>query len=441
MTRVLSRRTHAGGHPDDGARALPSLHGASLRSAARRAARHERTLVWAANPSLGALVTAARLGPRIVRVPRLGWVVRDPVLIRELLVDHRSTSLLGEGGVGHLWSQVLGDWVEDLFDGSGHHSLRTRARDLFTESAAHDLVAPAAAPVTAHLAHELGSGRAVDVADLARVLVGRIVVAMLGIDPATFADEATTAGLDRDDDWGAYRLVFARGEELAALALGTQADTTLSPETVDRAREILEGLTGGVPEAFRTSPESTVLGRCRALGVTEQEATGLASLLLVAGTETAASAIARTAALLADTGQAARLAEATGSERDELLEVAVREGLRVTTPAPVIGRHITRDVTVAGRTLRAGDRVLALTYVANTAPGALDLDRPYLPGNRHLWFGAGRHLCLGAAVARAELRQVVGTLADAGPWTVVDRQAARGVLIPTYRRLLVRSTA
>ena len=59
-----------------------------------------------------------------------------------------------------------------------------------------------------------------------------------------------------------------------------------------------------------------MLGRCRALGVTEQEATGLASLLLVAGTETAASAIARTTALLADTGQAARVAAATGTERD-----------------------------------------------------------------------------------------------------------------------------
>jgi cytochrome P450 len=440
MTPVLSRGTHAddgAGDSDDRPARPTSVRG----SAARAAARHERRVIWSANPSLGALVSVARLGPRIVRVPRLGWVVRDPVLIRELLVDHRSTSLLGEGGVGHLWSQVLGDWVEGLFDGSGHHSLRTRARDLFTEAAAHDLVTPAAAPVTALMAQRLFAGLAVDVADLARVLVGRVVVAMLGIDPTTFADEARAAGLDRDDGWGAYRLVFARGEELAALALGTQSDTTLSSETVDRAREILDSLTGEVPHAFRTSPESTVLGRCRALGVTEQEATGLASLLLVAGTETAASAIARTAALLADTGQAARLAAATGRERDELVEVAVREGLRVTTPAPVIGRHITRDVTVGGSLLRAGNRVLALTYVANTAPGALDLDRPYLPDNRHLWFGAGRHLCLGAPVARAELRQVVATLAGAGAWTVVQREAARGVLIPTYRRLLVRRTS
>ena len=395
--------------------------------------------MWAANPRLGLLVAGGRLAPPIVRVPRLGWVVRDPALIRALLVDHRSTSLLGEGGVGHLWSQVLGDWVDDLFDGRGHHSLRTRARDLFTDAAARDLVGPAAQPVVAVLDSRLRAGQHVDVADLARVLVGRIVVAMLGLDPAALAaGVGTTAGWGQGDDgWDVYRHVFGRGEELAALALGTQADTTLSDSTVERARSILLALTAGVPEAYRSSPESTLLGRCRALGVTEQEATGLASLLLVAGTETAASAITRTAALLADTGQAARLSAASGAHREALVESAVREGLRVTTPAPVIGRHVTNDLTVGGRRLRAGDRVLALTYVANTTPGALDLDRPYLPENRHLWFGAGRHLCLGAPVAREELRRMVGALADAGPWTVVEREPAREVLIPTYRRLVV----
>ncbi|GAA2476080.1 cytochrome P450 [Terrabacter carboxydivorans] len=418
MEPVLSRRTHPVSSPTGN----------------RLASMHERRVIRSADPRLGLLVALARRGPRIVQVPRLGWVVRDPTLIRELLVDHRSTSLLGEGGVGHLWSQVLGDWVEDLFDGRGHHSLRTRARDLFTEAAARDLVAQAAGPVTDLVRARLAAGGSVDVADLARVLVGRLVVAMLGIDVATFAGEAAAAGLD-EDGWGAYRLVFARGEELAALALGTQADTHLGAATVDRARTILGTLTGGVATAYASSPETTVLGRCRALGVTEQEATGLASLLLVAGTETAASAIARTAALLADTGQAARLSASGGDERDHLLDVAVREGLRVTTP--VIGRHVTRDVRLGGRILRAGDRVLALTYVANTAPGSLDLDRPYLPDNRHLWFGAGRHLCLGAPVARAELRAVLAALADAGPWTVVEREAARGVLIPTYRRLVV----
>ena len=188
-----------------------------------------------------------------------------------------------------------------------------------------------------------------------------------------------------------------------------------------------------MPDAWRTAGPETLLGRCRDLGLGLGESTGLAALLMVAGTETAASAIGRTVALLHDTGEQRRLlADPTR------LPDAVREGLRVTTPAPVIGRSVRRDVTVAGRTLRTGERVLLLTWSANTAAGGFDLDRPYLPENRQLWFGAGRHLCLGAALARAELAAVLGTLvADGRPWRVVHRAPARRALVPTYRSLVV----
>jgi cytochrome P450 len=142
----------------------------------------------------------------------------------------------------------------------------------------------------------------------------------------------------------------------------------------------------------------------------------------------------RTVALLHDTGEQHRLLADPSRLPD-----AVREGLRVTTPAPVIGRSVKRDVTVAGRRLRAGERVLLLTWTANTAPGGFDLDRPYLPDNRQLWFGAGRHLCLGAALARAELGAMLETVtADERPWTVERRRAARRALIPTYAELRVR---
>ena len=413
------------------------------RPAALTAAWHERRVLWAANPALGALTTLAPLGPPIVRAPKLGWLVRDPVLIRRILIDHRSTSVLGEGGVGHLWAQLLGDWVLDLFDGAGHHGLRTRARDLFTEARAHHLVQSAAGDLLTRLTGRLRDRQTVDVADAARVLVGLLVAQMLGLDLDRFREPAAAAGLDRSgsgpDEFGPHRWLFHRGEQLAALAIGTQTDTGLSAETVRRGREILTELTADVPSHFRDAPPDTVLGRARTLGISEQEATGLSCLLLVAGTETAASGIARTLALLADTGSARRLGAATGQDRAELVEQAVREGLRVTTPAPLIGRHITRDLQVGGRTLRAGERVLCLVHPANTRPGGFDLERPYLPENRQLWFGAGRHLCLGAPVAREELRRMIGAVAEAGPWQVVAREPARHVLIPTYRRLLLRA--
>ncbi|GAA2551974.1 cytochrome P450 [Pseudonocardia hydrocarbonoxydans] len=383
------------------------------------ATRHELGLLLAARPALAVLLLAGRAAVPIRRVPRLGWVSADPRIAREVLTDHRSFTLVAEGGVGHLWAQVLGDWVYDLFDGPGHHDLRTRARDLFTEATATRLVTGAWADRLCTARDDLASGAEVDVADLARVLVGRMLASLLGLG-------------DLDD--ARARTLFATGERLAATALGSAADTTLTPDAVAGARVIVDDLTRAVPDAWRTAPPSTLLGRCRELGLGLRETTGLAALLMVAGTETAASAMARSVALLHDTGEQHRLlADPTR------LPDAVREGLRVTTPAPVIGRSVKRDVTVAGRRLRAGERVLLLTWTANTARGAFDLDRPYLPENRQLWFGAGRHLCLGAALARAEVGAMLGTVTAAGrPWVVQRRRAARRALVPTYAELTVR---
>lgn len=382
------------------------------------AARNELRVLVAARPALAALLLAGRRAVPLRRVPRLGWVSADPLVARTVLTDHRSFTLVAEGGVGHLWAQVLGDWVTDLFDGPGHHGLRTRARDLFTEASAERLVGGAWAERLAGARRDLDAHRPVDVADLARVLVGRMLAALLGMPPASD---------------GEARRLFATGERLAAIALGSAADTTLPPAAVAEAKAIVAELTAGVPDAWRAADPGTLLGRCRELGLELRETTGLAALLMVAGTETAASAMARTVALLHDTGEQHRLLA-----EPERLPDAVREGLRVTTPAPVIGRSVRRDVTVAGRTLRAGERILLLTWTADTAAGGFDLDRPYLPETRQLWFGAGRHQCLGAALARAEVGALLGAVTGGGrPWRVVSRRAARRSLVPGYRSLVV----
>ncbi|WP_214403819.1 cytochrome P450 [Pseudonocardia lacus] len=388
------------------------------RDPARLAARHEAAVLWASRPALFGLLRLAPLGGPVRRVPRLGWVVTDPVLARRVLNDPGHFTLLGEGGVGHLWAQVLGDYVYRIFDGPGHADLRRRARDLFTDATARPLVGRVFDPALRPAVARLRAGGEVDVADLSRLLVGRMMAELLGLD------------LPAGD--GEYRRIFGTGERLARLALGSAASTALAPDVVAQAKGIIAELTRNVPRAFAEAPAETLLGRCRELGLTVQEASGLSALLLVAGTETAATAMTRTLALLHDTGQQHRLVA-----DPDLLATAVREGLRVTTPAPVIGRGVSRDVTVGPAAMRAGERVLVLTHAANNRAGGFDLDRPYLPESRQLWFGAGRHLCLGAALARAELEHLLGGLLSAGPVRVVGRRAARGVLIPSYASLRI----
>ncbi|GLZ50260.1 cytochrome P450 [Actinomycetospora sp. NBRC 106375] len=382
------------------------------------AQRHESRVLFASRPALWALLRAGRWTGPVRRVPRVGWLVADPVLARRLLTDHAHTSVVGEGGVGHLWAQVLGDWVTELFDGRGHAALRARVRDVFTEASARAHVDRVLAARLAVATRELSTGAELDVADLARVLVGRVVADLLGL---PLADDGTA------------RERFATAEGLAALALGTGASTALDPATVATARDLVARLTAGVADEWAHAGPDRLLGRCRELGLGLRETEGLAVLMAVAGTGTAASAMARTVALVADTGTAPRLL----AEPDRVPD-AVREGLRVSTPAPVVGRHVTADTTLGDARLRAGDRVLVLTHAIDNAAGGFDLDRPYEPATRQLWFGAGRHQCLGAALAKAELAGLLHALLATGrPWRVTGRRAARRVLVPSYAELRI----
>lgn len=393
-----------------------------------RASRHELGLLAASRPAFPVLLALGRFARPIRRIPGVGWLVSDPVIVRRILTDPHHFTTIGEGIVGHLWAQVLGDWVYDIFDGAGHHALRRKTRELFTEDRAAALVSRAAGPRLRRCTAELVAGGTVDVADLARVVVGRIVADLLGLTIG-----AQGVGTGESDDDAAYREVFNAGTELAAFALGSTASAHVPARTIARAQTIVSRMTSGVAAAWRDAPGDTLLGRCRELGLGLRETEGLATLLMVAGTQTTASAMARTVALLHDTGEQERLR----TQPRRMLD-AVREGLRVTTPVPVIGRSVSADLEIAGKRLRAGQRVLMLTYTANNAPGGFNLDRGHLPDNRQLWFGAGRHFCLGAAVGRAELSSLLNALLATGrPWRVVERRYGRGVLIPTYTRLRV----
>ncbi len=381
---------------------------------------HEARLLRQGNFWLYALLRASRYAPPIGRLPRVGWLVTDPVVARLILNDHRNFSLAGEGGVGHLWGQLFGPEMAGLFDGATHVKVRTAARDLFTEQAAVRLVERAQGGHHRRLAARLADGESVDLAAETRVLAGRLVADLLGLE------------LGEPD--APYAELFATGERLAALALGTTSSTELPRHKLQEAEELAGRLTAAVPGAYASAGQDTILGRCRELGFGLDLARGLTALLAIAGTETGASGTSRTVALLHDTGQH-RLLLAD----PELTPNAVREGLRVSTPAPVIGRHVAGDVTVSGKRLLRGQRVMILTHRANNDAGLFDITRPYVPETRQLWFGAGRHLCLGASVARTQVARMLRTLTEAGrPWLITGREPARRVLVPNYRSLTVR---
>ncbi|MFI0483211.1 cytochrome P450 [Actinomadura sp. 9N215] len=376
----------------------------------------ERRLYTAAHPFAYPLLrAAARRGP-IVRVPGVGVVVNDASLARRVLMDGETFRKDGPGSPGELWTPVLGPSVLLNMEGEAHRVLRRRLAELFVPSYTEALCARVLDEPLARLTDRLRRGATVDLVDAARLLAGTVIAEVIGLDTRTEA---------------AYRDLFEQGERVVStVSLRTRR---LSPSQVRRARAVLDPLGDVAAKAYFTGDESTVMGRMRALGLSEDEARGAAGAFFLTGTETVATLLPRLIALLADHGQLARVA-ADGA----LLDRAIDEAMRVTTPTPVMLRSVHRPATVGGVAIRPGERVLIVTHNCCRALGPFDLDRPHPPELRRLWFGAGPHFCLGYPLAMAQLRRVARTLLAAGPLTITRRAAARGVLIPTYRHLGVR---
>jgi cytochrome P450 len=140
--------------------------------------------------------------------------------------------------------------------------------------------------------------------------------------------------------------------------------------------------------------------------LTEEEVAANAIFLMTAGHETAANALANAIVALL-----ARPTELDRIRHEQVLpDTAVDELLRFDSPVQLTARLATADRELDGRVLRRGDSVMAVLGAANRdptrfdAPGELRLDRT---GNHPLSFGHGAHHCLGAALAREELRIVV----------------------------------
>ena len=127
------------------------------------------------------------------------------------------------------------------------------------------------------------------------------------------------------------------------------------------------------------------------------------SLLFSAGAETTRNAVAGGLLTLADHPEQLRALR----EDLDTLPTAVEEMVRWTSPSPSKRRTATRDVTVGGASIGAGQKVQIWEGSANRDASVFDdadeFDIARKP-NPHLGFGQGVHYCLGANLARLELR-------------------------------------
>jgi cytochrome P450 len=137
--------------------------------------------------------------------------------------------------------------------------------------------------------------------------------------------------------------------------------------------------------------------------LTDVELYSFFSLLFAAGSETTRNAIA--GGLLALIERPEQLAALRGDLA--LLPTATEEMLRWTTPSPSKRRTATRDVVLGGHEIVAGEKVLFWEGSANRDERVFDRSMEFdvrRDPNPHLAFGHGIHYCLGANLARLEIR-------------------------------------
>ncbi|MFD3518409.1 cytochrome P450 [Streptomyces sp. NPDC058657] len=202
--------------------------------------------------------------------------------------------------------------------------------------------------------------------------------------------------------------------------------------------EFAEYLLPVIQERRNTPGDDLLSTLCAAevdgVGMSDEDIKAFCSLLLAAGGETTDKAIASLFAhLLTHPEQLAAV-----REDRSLIDRAFAETLRLTPPVHMIMRQSASDVRVSGGTIPAGVTVTCLIGSANrdekryTDPDAFNLFRDDLSTTHafsaaadHLAFALGRHFCVGALLAREEVRVGVNQLLDVMP----DVRLARGATV------------
>ena len=209
-----------------------------------------------------------------------------------------------------------------------------------------------------------------------------------------------------------------------------------SPRLAAAQEELFGYLASVVPERRARPGDDLMSVLLHASGegeaLDEEELLGFCGLLLLAGTETTTMSLTSSLVLM---DRRPEVRETLRAQPD-LWPRAIEEFLRFDSPVQGQTRSLLRDVEVLGRKLREGERVHLLYASANRDervfpdPDRFDLERE---PNNHLAFGFGIHFCLGASLARLELRVALQELLARAPNYAVDHDRTRRVRSDTNR--------
>jgi cytochrome P450 len=226
----------------------------------------------------------------------------------------------------------------------------------------------------------------------------------------TIAVIAEMLGVPRSD----WDLLFRWTNEIIAPQDPEFQKGQTAEETINRARLEVFAYFNELSERRRAEPTDDIVsvianGRLKDAPLPIVELLSYYFLLVVAGNETTRNAM--TGGLLAFLEHPAEWQKLRVD--GGLVDRAVEEVVRWTTPVIQFARTATRDYTIRGTTIQKGQAV-CLFYASGNRdedvfddPFAFRVDRE---PNPHIGFGMGEHVCLGAHLARLELRHAFAQL-------------------------------
>ncbi|MEU5212190.1 cytochrome P450 [Streptomyces sp. NPDC020742] len=235
---------------------------------------------------------------------------------------------------------------------------------------------------------ESGTGRIEVVGTLADHLPSRVICRVLGLD-LSYAERMRT--------W------------VEQMSQSTAATNELppQPDLVRFFQELIElrraAPRDGLVDDLIAAHEAGYLVDGRPM--TEWDLVGYFAMMLSAGVDTTATSIGNAFLFLTEYGCWGQLAH-----NPELVPNAIEETLRWYPAFPGVRRYVLADTEVGGHHVRAGQWVTGWLTSANRDPDKFpDPDRfdIHRRPNPHLSLGYGRHHCLGAPLARLELRILI----------------------------------